>query len=140
MRRNTEEFGACPPGYGVSTVPGKKFTAIPFSFSSVASNGTSTQRYTLSTGFHFVCMQINGHGSSNRNFTVLIKDEYMSQDLTKDPVHAEDMCGSGERPYNMPIPYRFLGGTTISIQVKNLHTAAQDIYVTLIGYEEPSGK
>jgi len=138
-------YEACPPGYAVSVVPGKRFTAIPFDFSNIAASGTSKKRYTLSTGFHFVALQINAYGvnhgstTENMNFTVLIRDEFTSQDLTKDPVHAKCITGSGKRPYNMPYPYRFLGGTTITVEIKNLDSGnAIDVYFVLIGYEEPA--
>jgi hypothetical protein len=71
------------------------------------------------------------------DFKIQIRDGYATEDFFTSAVWASLHVGNGEKPFYLPRPYIFRGGTTITVTCTDNATGQTDaeIQVVLIGYK-----
>ncbi len=111
-----------------------RFTVIPFNFE--LSGDEKTDSYRIPTNYDFYLTFINSY--YDRDFYMLLRDDFRSEDLMVSPVRASLVSGDARLPFILPRPHLFNGGTTITVQVSDTLTGsppASTIQIALIGYK-----
>lgn len=110
-----------------------RFFGVPFDFNMAGS--TYSLKFPVSTGFDFMWEVLNSF--SAREFTLQIKDEFVTEDFFTSPIHSSSITGTGSLPFIMPRPYIFRGGTyiTVTIDDTDAQGSTTPVQVALIGYK-----
>ena len=111
-----------------------RFTVIPFSFE--LSGDEKVDSYRIPTNYDFYLTFINSY--YDREFYILLRDDFRSEDLMVSPVRISLVSGDGRLPFILPRPHLFNGGTTITVQVSDTVTGSpptSNIQIALIGYK-----
>ena len=137
-------YGACPTpaltspleqaGIPESIAKHGKFTVIPFNFTIDGDEKTSS--YRIPTSYDFWLTFINAY--YERDFLMLIRDDFRSEDLMVSPVRASLIAGDGRLPFILPRAHIFNGGTTISVTVQDTNTTSgspAEVQIALIGFK-----
>lgn len=138
------EGGACPTpalnspleqvGLPQQVLKQGRFTVIPFNFE--LAGDEKTDSYRIPVNYDFYLTFINTY--YDRDFYILIRDDFRSEDLMVSPVRASLVSGDGRLPFILPRPHVFSGGTTITVQVSDVLTGSpptSTIQIALIGYK-----
>jgi hypothetical protein len=115
---------------------------IIFEFDLTGTAGQTYEKtYTVSAGYDFLWEQTTVYlgipaTGSQRNVKFSVRDQFVTEDFMTIPVWTFAAAGSGERPYTLPRPYAFRGGTTIIVTVVDSvgGAAVSDLQIVLKGY------
>lgn len=106
-----------------------------FSFSSVAAGSLDTASPAVQIGARaFVLTHIAFYAEAGNDFSLLIRDDTMAQDLMNEEIHLKAISATNDRPFELPVPWRFEKNSTIYAEATNNGTAADSLHVLLIGY------
>lgn len=107
--------------------------AIPFNFTMAGS--TYQDKFPISKGFDFMWEIFNSF--SARDFTIQVKDEYVTEEFFISPVRNTLITGNGQRPFILPKPYIYEGGTTITVTITDTDPGgvATPVQLVMIGYK-----
>lgn len=107
--------------------------ALPFNFTMAGSTYSDT--YPVSRGSDFMCEILNSY--SARDFTLQIRDEFITEDMFISPVRNTLITGDGQNSFVLPRPYIFEGGTTIKITITDTDPAGTStpVQFVMIGYK-----
>ena len=131
-------FAASPTKYGKAAVEPVSYIVdrlfvVPFDFTMAGS--TYTSKYPISTGFDFMWEVMNAYTA--REFTLQLKDEYVTEEFFSSPVRSSNITGTGQRSFILPRPYIFEGGTHITVTITDTDPlgASTPVQLALIGYK-----
>jgi len=118
-----------------------RLSVIPFNFT--VNGGTYSDKYPISKGFDFFWEVLNArpfptYVGNDRDYTIQIKDEYVTEDFFISPIRNSIISGSGQRPFILPRPYIFQGGTHITVTVTDTNPAPpapMDVQLAFVGYK-----
>jgi hypothetical protein len=116
-----------------------RLMAIPFNFAFTGVAGAIyVSQYPISTGYSFMWDLVNSSYNIGglRDFSLQIKDEYVTEEFFTSPVNSSLITGNGQFPFILPRPYVFEAGTTITMTTTDTAGgAAISQQVALIGYK-----
>jgi hypothetical protein len=110
-----------------------RFFASVFDFT--MAGATYTAQFPVSTGFDFMWEILNSF--SAREFTMQIRDQFVTEDFFTSAIHSSVISGNGTLPFILPRPYIFRGGTYITITITDTNSvgASTPVQIALIGYK-----
>ena len=123
----------------------RKFYLYPIQFLSVAAAATATGSLQFQNDAPFFTLQIVGSAYTvatppalvaNPSVLVNIIDSGSNFPLTASPVNLDQMSGTAQLPYVLPMPYMFNRNSTVTFQVTNNYNATLSIYIVLGGYKK----
>ncbi|MDE2233833.1 MAG: hypothetical protein KGJ90_07070, partial [Patescibacteria group bacterium] len=123
----------------------RKFYLYPVQALSLAAAGVATVNLQFQNDAPFYCLQIVGEAYttatppalvSNPSVLVNIIDSGSNFPLFASPVNMEQMSGTAQLPYVLPMPYRFNRNSTAVFQITNNYNATLSIYLVLGGYKK----
>lgn len=137
----TGKMGTVSPGMkipeGTALYKIERLFVLPFNLT-IASGATVTDKYPISNEFDFIWEILNVYHDAvaPREFTLQIRDELLTEDLFVSPVRASLVAGNGQKPFILPRPYIFRGGTHLKVTLTDTDTGA-DIHsqIAFFGYK-----
>lgn len=114
---------------------------LSFTWNTLASLASGqTVAVTVNNDSDFVLRYITGASYSAANvpvidpdYIVTITDSSAARGLQDNPVHWRTIVGSAERPYLLPFPKLFKGGSTIVIAITNNQALASLVNISFAG-------
>jgi hypothetical protein len=108
---------------------------VPFNFTQAGAGLTYSSKYALSTGFDFMWECLNVYYT--REFTLGIKDEFVTEDFFSDNLYISTIAGNGQKPFILPRPYIFRGGSYINVTINDLSSGgvSDTVQLVFIGYK-----
>lgn len=92
--------------------------------------------FVLITTQYFVNVAAAAQTNATRslfNGTLLITDTGSGKQLSNAPVPVEDLFGNGQFPFVWPQPYMFRANSNIALQVTQIETTTQSLYLAFCG-------
>ncbi len=99
----------------------------------LSASGTGQNSIKISADSAFVACSICG--ASTGDFTCLMRQDASDRQLMNQQIHSSALMGTAERPGNFNKPLLLPANTTISLEYTDLSGAANDIYLSLVGFK-----
>lgn len=113
-------------------------------FLPLAASGTATVRVPIQADSDFECVNLTGDvrnldadelAIAQPAITIQLLDEGTGRILMDRAQIWDNMIGTAERPFILPLPKTFRANSTIQVQVINLAAATKRVRISLIGYK-----
>ena len=123
----------------------ERLLGIPFDFEIGTTAGANyVSKVTISSGYDFIWEELlfssrttagvpdSILSPSIRDVLINIRDEFTGKDMFINSVYLRSIAGYGFSPFILPHPYKFRGGTTITVTVTDKYGGTSGFHLQIL--------